>query len=59
MEVTTKEMAMSENSFNKSNHYCLFHESRKMTAPQLFKEVSSIICVTNCFEYKFQKITLK
>ena len=56
MEITTKEMTMPENSFNKSNNdYYLFHELPKKTAPQLFKEVPCIIYVTNCLECKFQK----
>ena len=40
MGITTKGMTMTENFFNKSNDYYLFHLSPKPTARRIFKEVS-------------------
>ena len=40
MEITTKGMTTTKNSFNKTNDYYLFYESPKTIARRLFKEAS-------------------
>ena len=59
METTTKGMATSKNTFNKSNHYIYFTNHQKRQLLDFLNKYPCIIYVKSYIKCKFQKFTLK